>query len=109
GVTFTKNVRFGEIKSIQQCSNNFAISKYLIHLGLFFKDAINNYNLNGCLAIQTVGFTTTFYISILTADSIYTMIEIGNITVPSAVSNLRKYLIDLDIIFNILYIYEQRC
>ena len=51
-VTFTKNVGFGEIKSIQQCSNNFAISKDLIRLGLFSKEAINNYNLNGCLAIQ---------------------------------------------------------
>ena len=55
GVTFTKNVGFGEVKSIQQCSNNFAISKDLIRLGLFSKEAINNYNLNGCLAIQTVG------------------------------------------------------
>ena len=59
--------------------------------------------------ILYVGFTTTFYISTLTADGMYTMIEIGNITVPSAISNLGKYLIDLDIIFNILNIYEQRC
>ncbi|KAI7857701.1 hypothetical protein BDC45DRAFT_532535 [Circinella umbellata] len=36
------------------------------------------------------------------------MIEIGNITVPSVISNLKKYLIDLDIIFDILSIYEQR-
>ncbi|KAG2210124.1 hypothetical protein INT45_008096 [Circinella minor] len=79
-VTLTKNIGFGEIKSIQQCSNNFVIS-----------------------------FTTTFYISTLMADGIYTMIEIGSITVPSAISNLGKYLIDFDIILNILYIYEQRC
>ncbi|KAG2207588.1 hypothetical protein INT45_002603, partial [Circinella minor] len=109
GVTFTKNIGFGEMKSMQQCSNNFVISKDLIRLGLFSKEAINNYNLKGCLAIQSVGFTTTFYISTLMGDGIYTMIEIGSITVPSAISNLGKYLIDFDIILNILSIHEQNC
>ncbi|KAG2217841.1 hypothetical protein INT45_008138 [Circinella minor] len=69
-VTSTKNIGFGEIKSIQQCSNNFVISKDLIRLGSFSKEAIDNYNLNGCLAIQSVGFATTFCISALIADAI---------------------------------------
>ena len=59
--------------------------------------------------ILYIGLTTTFYITTLIADGVYVMIDVGNITVPSAISNLPKYLMDLDVIINILNIYEKYC
>ena len=59
--------------------------------------------------ILYIGFTATFYITTLEADGLYLMSEIGTITIPSAISGPAKYLIDLDVVINVLRVHENYC
>ncbi|KAI9006705.1 hypothetical protein CLU79DRAFT_879219, partial [Phycomyces nitens] len=109
GVQYKMTIGFAEVKSVSESSNNYSIGKDLIRLGLFSKNAIDHSNLEACLSIQSVGCTTTFYLTKLMSDGVYFMMELATLTMPSSLANLTQYLIQLDDVVKVLTIFEQYC
>ncbi|ORX50904.1 hypothetical protein DM01DRAFT_10205 [Hesseltinella vesiculosa] len=53
---------FGEVKSPLETGNHFGVNKDLLRLGSFCKDAVDEGNLDGSLAIRCAGFLVIFYL-----------------------------------------------
>lgn len=88
GVQYKMTIGFAEVKPTAESDNNYSIAKDLIRLGRFSKNAIDHSNLNACLSIQSVGRTTTFYLTKLISDSLYFMMELTTFTLLLSLSNL---------------------
>ncbi|KAJ8654731.1 hypothetical protein O0I10_009622 [Lichtheimia ornata] len=67
GGHFAKNIGFAKVKRIEERANS---SK-------FSKSAVENREAKACISIQSVGRTSTFYMTKLVADYLYVIIEIG--------------------------------
>ncbi|KAI7873866.1 hypothetical protein K492DRAFT_138556, partial [Lichtheimia hyalospora FSU 10163] len=109
GVHFAKNVGFAEVKRIEERGNSYSICNDLVQLSKFSKAAIENSEAKACLAIQSVGRTSTFYMTKLVAGYFYVMIEIGTVTTPSSLENVAPYLMELGTIKNVLRIFKTCC
>ncbi|KAG0162184.1 hypothetical protein DFQ28_001885 [Apophysomyces sp. BC1034] len=109
GVQYKMTIGFAEVKPAAESDNNYSIAKDLIRLGRFFKNAIDHSNLDACLSMQSVDRTTTFYLTKLMSDGLYFMMELATLTMPSSLSNLTQYLIQLDNVVRVLTIFEQHC
>ncbi|CAO3623870.1 unnamed protein product [Cunninghamella blakesleeana] len=104
-----KSLGFGEVKAKYQSSNNFAIAKDLIRLGVFSKNGIDVGKLNGVITFQAAGLQVTFYITMLVANGLYMMLEIGYLKLPGSLHDLLSCVVHLSDVLDIVNIFYNEC
>ena len=109
GVQYKMTIGFVDVKLVAESDNNYSIAKNLTRLGRFSKNAIDHSNPEACLSMQSIGRTTIFYLTKLMSDGLYFMMELATLAMPSSLSNLTQYLIQLDDIVKVFTIFEQHC
>ncbi|KAI9264618.1 hypothetical protein EDC94DRAFT_67278 [Helicostylum pulchrum] len=109
GLYFDASLGFVEVKPNSEGENKQAVSKDLIRLGMFSKNAKDKWLTRGCLSIQVVGYEATFYITTQPSSELYTMFELCTIHISSCLSDLPSYITQFDEVAAILRCYENCC
>ncbi|KAI9499106.1 hypothetical protein BDB00DRAFT_897916 [Zychaea mexicana] len=94
GVQFGKCIGFSGMKPAADSDNNYVITKDLIRLDGFSKNAVDQ---------------ATFYLTKLMEDGLYFMMELATSTLPSPITNLQQYLVQFDDVLYVLLIFEKYC
>ncbi|ORY98314.1 hypothetical protein BCR42DRAFT_339453, partial [Absidia repens] len=89
------DLNFSALINYHYTPSNHGVSKNLIRLGVFSKNAIDHDKLKGVLSFQAIGNHVTFYIMKLVSDGLYVMLEIAHIQVPGLLYELVSYLSQL--------------
>ncbi|ORY93019.1 hypothetical protein BCR43DRAFT_414255, partial [Syncephalastrum racemosum] len=103
GLYFGTSLGFVEAKPACHQRDKKALSKDLVKLGTFCKNAIDKWSIRGCLAVQVVG---NFYMTTQPSADLYTMFEVCTIRVPSCLSGLLAHVSQLDEIAALLRCYD---
>ncbi|KAI8644073.1 hypothetical protein BD408DRAFT_318124, partial [Parasitella parasitica] len=75
-------------------ANSFLLSKDLIRVAIFCKNALGAQNLESVLGLQIIGRSITFYLLVLPPEGFYDPYELGTLQLPSSLCDLRKLLVD---------------
>ncbi|KAI8096187.1 uncharacterized protein BX664DRAFT_382673 [Halteromyces radiatus] len=86
-----------------------ATSLFAIAFGESIKTAIDHDSVTGVLTIHIVGVHACFYLLQLKADGLYIMTEIGTVTMPLSIGDLRGYLSYMSDLKTILKLFEEQC
>ncbi|KAI8080093.1 uncharacterized protein B0P05DRAFT_637074 [Gilbertella persicaria] len=93
---YTGSKGFGEVKVEEAKKDTYIITKDLVRLAIFSKQAIDFDNMTGNINFQAVGTLIKFYAESLIADGIYCMVEFAEIRAPSSKSDLLKFVDQFD-------------
>ncbi|ORX55564.1 hypothetical protein DM01DRAFT_1382712 [Hesseltinella vesiculosa] len=109
GVKWTTSHGYGEAKSACHEANNFVLSKDLIRVAMFCKNALDEQNLDGILGLQIIGRRITFYLLVLPSQGLYVMYELGTLELPNSLCGLRKLLMDMPLGLLVLDVFRRLC
>ncbi|KAI9278875.1 hypothetical protein BDA99DRAFT_493327 [Phascolomyces articulosus] len=97
---------YGEIKTNESIGG---LNRDLYQLAYFTKNAIDTYNLGMCLSFQAVGTIVHFYSMTLQHESVYVLIDIATLKIPTQRADLRNILLELDTITQLAYLHDTLC
>ncbi|KAI8328841.1 hypothetical protein BC941DRAFT_363434 [Chlamydoabsidia padenii] len=83
----------GVAKSTHHGNSNYLVCKYLLRIGMFCKNGLNERNKEGILGIQVIGRTITFYLFVLLATGLYVMRELTTVQIPRSLDDLSKLVV----------------
>ncbi|KAG0173873.1 hypothetical protein DFQ29_007687 [Apophysomyces sp. BC1021] len=109
GVKWSTSHGYGEIESACHEANNFLLSKDLIRVAIFCKNALDAQNLEGILGLQIIGRSITFYLLVLPSKGLYVMYELGTLQLPNTLGDLRKLLMDMPLGLLVLDVFHRLC
>ncbi|KAG1048492.1 hypothetical protein G6F43_009120 [Rhizopus delemar] len=109
GLYFDASLGFVEVKPSSEDDNKHALSKDLVRLGMFSKNAIDRWGMRGCLSIQVVGHKATFFLTTQPSADLYTMMELCIIHIPSCLADMSAYIMQFDEIAAFLQCYSSWC
>ncbi|KAI8073699.1 hypothetical protein BDF21DRAFT_386322 [Thamnidium elegans] len=104
---FDYPISVGEVKDEDRNEDTRAVLGDLIKIACFSKEAIDEASFKGTLGIQVVGFQTTFYVTTLLAEGLYTMFEVVPISLPSSLSRMKPFVANIEDILSIKDVYKQ--
>ncbi|KAG0781764.1 hypothetical protein G6F16_013576 [Rhizopus arrhizus] len=81
-------VGFGEVKPGNSSTTKHSVCMDILRLGITSKRAIDKWHLSGCLVFMINGFYISFFVVRKQHKHLYTMTEIGAMTVASSLSEL---------------------
>ncbi|KAI8334943.1 hypothetical protein BC941DRAFT_356068 [Chlamydoabsidia padenii] len=104
-------VGFGEVKPGNSSTTKHSVCMDILRLGIASKRAIDKWHLGGCLAFMINGFYISFFVVRKQHKRLYTMTEIGGMTVASSLSELHSFttLKNLDMLSNIGHCFWKHC
>lgn len=100
---------FGEVKTAEALSDNYCLTKDLIRLGVFGKQAIDIYNMKATLLFQAIGNHIFFYIQTLVKDGVYVMVEVDGIVIPLCLKDLTTFISQINTLKKIYTLYNDTC
>lgn len=108
---FGHPVGFGEVKPGNSSTTKHSLCMDILRLGIVSKRAIDKWQLNGCLAFMVNGFNISFFLVRKQHKHLYTMTEIGAMTVASSLSELHSFasLKNLDLLSKIGHCFWTFC
>ncbi|KAG1166836.1 hypothetical protein G6F36_012791 [Rhizopus arrhizus] len=106
GLYFDASLGFVEVKPSSEDDNKQTLSKDLVRLGMFSKNAIDRWGMRGCLSIQVVGHKATFFLTTQPSADLYIMMELCIIHMPSCLADMSTYIMQFDEIAAFLQCYS---
>ncbi|CAO3650600.1 unnamed protein product [Cunninghamella blakesleeana] len=103
------NLGFGEIKQLSESNNHYAVNKVLVRLEIFSKNAIDVNHIKSIISLHIVGPYVIFCLTELPNDGLYTMTGLTHLKLPLSIADLPSYLIHLEKLKNVLYIFREQC
>ncbi|ORY97578.1 hypothetical protein BCR43DRAFT_530658 [Syncephalastrum racemosum] len=109
GVKWGTTCGYGEAKSAASGADHHAVCLDLMRLAVFAKDAMDEQRFEGILGIQIVGRMIKFYVLLLPARKLYTMLQLSEIKVPSCLRSLHQLATDPTKVLKILDVFDRLC
>ncbi|KAI8371681.1 uncharacterized protein BYT42DRAFT_77491 [Radiomyces spectabilis] len=109
GLQPVSNHGYGEAKAADQRYNIYYICMDLYRIGIFCRNATETQRSHRILAIQVIGFSVHFYILLQPAPTIYTMLKIGDLSIPRSLKELPALITRLPTMLTILDAFDEWC
>lgn len=84
GVKWSSSCGYGEAKASKQAEDHHVVCYDLLKVAAFCKNALDKRKFDGILGIQIVGRTIIFYVLLLPATKLYTMLKLAEIKLPDS-------------------------
>ena len=103
---YTESYRtyYGEVKN--ECSSDTASIFDFYRLCIFSKLEVVTSNLTGVLCFQAIGPTITFYHMVHTSATIYVVVELATVEIPTTKKDIMKIMSTLDELLTVATIYK---
>ncbi|KAG0754699.1 hypothetical protein G6F57_006219 [Rhizopus arrhizus] len=109
GVKWSSSCGYGEAKASKQAEDHHAVCYDLLKVAAFCKNALNKQKFDGILGIQIVGRTIIFYVLLLPATKLYTMLRLAEIKLPDSLQGLPSLVTELPNILGVLDVFDNLC
>ncbi|CEI92715.1 hypothetical protein RMCBS344292_06968 [Rhizopus microsporus] len=78
-------------------------------MAVLSKEALNKQYLDGALGIQIVGQTLVFYVLLLPAEGIYTLLQLVDVKIPDSLQSLSHLVMDVSNILSVTDAFDSLC
>ncbi|KAI8342799.1 hypothetical protein BC941DRAFT_492803 [Chlamydoabsidia padenii] len=109
GVKWTAGCGYGETKPAARDNDHYVVCMDLIRVTVLSKEALNKQCLDGVLGIQIVGRTLVFYVLLLPAEGIYTLLQLAEIKIPDGLQTLSHLVVEVSNILSVMDVFDHLC
>ncbi|CEP20080.1 hypothetical protein [Parasitella parasitica] len=109
GVKWSSTFGYGETKASNQADDHHLVCCDLLRIAVFCKSALDKQNFDGILGIHIVGRTIIFYVLLLPAMRLYTMLRLAEIKLPDGLQGLASFVTELPCILSVLEVFDNLC
>ncbi|KAG1038861.1 hypothetical protein G6F43_012620 [Rhizopus delemar] len=109
GVKWSSSCGYGEAKASKQAEDHHVVCYDLLKVAAFCKNALDKQKFDGILGIQIVGRTIIFYVLLLPATKLYTMLKLAEIKLPDSLQGLTSLVTELPNILGVLDAFDNLC
>ena len=95
GVKWGTDCGYGEAKPVAWDNDHCLMCIDLAGVIVLSKGALNKQCLDGILGIQLVGRTIMFYVLLLPAEGIYTLLQLVGVKTPDSLQSLSHFVMDM--------------
>jgi hypothetical protein len=106
---FNENCGFGEVKTAEALNNIYCLTKDLVRLDMFGKQAIDIYNMKATILFQAIGNRIFFYIQTLVKHGLYVMVEVDDVAIPLCLKDLTAFISQSNTLKKIYRLYNDTC
>ncbi|KAG0165887.1 hypothetical protein DFQ29_001289, partial [Apophysomyces sp. BC1021] len=109
GVKWGADCGYGEAKPSARDNDHYLVCMDLVRVAILSKEALNSQRLDGVLGIQIVGRTLMFYVLLLPAEGIYTLLQLAEVKIPDSLQNLSHLVMDVSNILTVMDVFDRLC
>ncbi|CEG65037.1 hypothetical protein RMATCC62417_01907 [Rhizopus microsporus] len=109
GVKWGADCGYGEAKPAVRDNDHYLVCMNLIRMAVLSKEALNKQYLDGALGIQIVGQTLLFYVLLLPAEGIYTLLQLVDVKIPDSLQSLSHLVMDVSNILSVTDAFDRLC
>ncbi|ORE02242.1 hypothetical protein BCV72DRAFT_252576 [Rhizopus microsporus var. microsporus] len=81
----------------------------LVRMTVLSKEALNKQCLDGVLGIQIVGRTLMFYVLLLPAEGIYTLLQLAEVKIPDSLQSPSYLVMDVSNTLSMIGVFDRLC
>ncbi|KAI8370591.1 uncharacterized protein BYT42DRAFT_617132 [Radiomyces spectabilis] len=100
---------YGEAKPAARDNDHFLVCMDLLRVALLSKESLDKQCLDGVLGVQIVGRTLTFYVLLLPAEEVYTLLQLAEVKIPDSLQSLSHLIMDISTILCLMDVFDRLC